>query len=107
MRGFAFFVLVLLSAGCLSVSDRPTDPQVGEDQDSALAVGLALMERGNYSEAVASFESGLAEAALPAAEKARLFHGLGRALIFAPARPAPWAWAATRTATARAASATR
>lgn len=83
MRGFAFFVLVLLSAGCLSVSDRPTDPQVGEDQDTALAVGLALMEKGSYSEAVASFESGLAEAALPAAEKARLFRGLGRALIFA------------------------
>jgi CHAT domain-containing protein/tetratricopeptide (TPR) repeat protein len=82
-RGFIFFVSVLLSAGCLSVSEGPTDSQVGEDQDPALAAGLALMERGSYSEAVASFERGLAEATLSAGERARVFHCLGRALIFA------------------------
>jgi len=83
MRGFVFFVLVLLSAGCSSVSDRPADSHVGEDQDPALAAGLAFMEKGSYSEAVSSFERRLAEAALPAEERARAYHCLGRALIFA------------------------
>ena len=81
-RGWVIIALALLSTVCSSVSDGPPDSNVGGNQDLALAIGLGLIEKGSYAEAVACYEKTLADTELPAKERARVFHILGHVLIF-------------------------
>jgi tetratricopeptide (TPR) repeat protein len=52
-------------------------------KDPALELGQDLTEKGSYSEAVARYEKRLAEADLPAGERARILHALSPLLVLA------------------------